>query len=161
MQFIRRRLDFTNNNTHTKFYETMIYDLNKENDIYIFDQQIKWLRENKQVCEILQVKKKRTITQNKALHLWFNHISDALNDAGETFHYFGISGKEFEMRFTESIVKDFVIKPIMKTLFKVDTTTKLDTEKINELIDVINKFFSAKGVYLPFPSIESLIDKSN
>jgi len=139
----------------------MKYDLSKDNEIHLFTEQTKWLLDNKKLCELKASKKTRTLTQNKALHKWFELISDELNDQGETFHYFGVSGKEFEMRFTPEIVKDFIIKPIIKTMFKHDSTTKLDTKQINEVIDVINKFMSSKGVYLPFPSIQSLIDNQH
>lgn len=136
----------------------MKYDLNNRNEMLLFTQQTKWLIDHKKLCELTKINKTRTLTENRALHLWFKHISDELNNIGETFHYFGISGKEFETRFTETIIKEMIIKPIIKTLFGFETTTKLTNNNINELIDVINKFMSNKGIYLPFPSINSLIE---
>jgi hypothetical protein len=135
----------------------MKYNLSNENEVFIFDNQVKYLRENKKICELKHIKKTRSNTQNRALHLWIKHISDELNEMGQTFHYQGITGNTFELPFNEHLVKEFTIKPIIKTLFNIDSTTKLTTENINQLIDVINKFMSDKGVCLPWPSIESLI----
>ena len=50
-------------------------------------------------------------------------------------------------------------KPIQITLFKKESTTELTTSEINEVISVLSKFFSERGVYIPFPSIQSLIDR--
>lgn len=136
----------------------MVYDLENNNQLNLFQNQVKWLVDNKQLCKLTKESRTRTIKENRALHLWMKHISNELNEIGETFHYFGISGKEFEMKFTEKIVKEFVIKPIIITLFNIESTTKLTNSNINELIDVINKFMSKKGIYLPWPSINSLIE---
>lgn len=135
----------------------MKYDLSKENECFIFDNQVKHLRDNSKLCELKEIKKTRSNTQNKALHLWIKHISDELNEMGATFNYQGITGNNFEVPFNEHLVKEFTIKPLIKALFDIESTTKLTTEMINELIDIINKFMSDKGVYLPWPSIESLI----
>ena len=137
----------------------MKYDLSKESDIYLFSNQVEWLLANKKLCELDVIKTKRTITQNKALHLYFEFISNELNELGIVFYYTGLKGLTMETRFTPLVVKEFIIKPIINTLFNVDSTTKLDTKMINEVIDVVNKFMSDKGVYIPFPSIQSLIDK--
>lgn len=136
----------------------MKYDLSKPNDVCLFKNQCGWLLDNQKICKLEKVAKTRSLSENAALHLWMKHISDELNNVGETFHYFGISGKELEMPFTEHIIKEFVIKPIIKTLFNIESTTKLTTEMINKLIDVINKFMATKGLYLPWPSISSLIN---
>ena len=134
----------------------MEYNFENESEIYLAKNHFNHLIDNKKRCKIEDIKKKRSPTENKALHLWMKHISDGLNELGETFHYFGVFGKEFEMRFTENIIKEFIIKPLIKTLFNIDSTTKLTTDNINELIDVINKYMGLKGLYLPWPSIQSM-----
>ena len=60
------------------------------------------------------------------------------------------------MRYTPTLVKEFVWRPIQLTLFNIESTTKLDTKQMNEVIDVITKFFGDRGIVLPFPSIETL-----
>ena len=93
--------------------------------------------------------------------MYFRFIADALNDKGLTFHYFGVNGKEFEMRWNETVVKEFIIKKLIKTMFDKDSTTQLTTVNINELIDTVNSYILTKDIYIPFPSIESLIDYEN
>ena len=137
----------------------MTYNLEKSNDIYLFDNQIKWLRDNKKICELKEVKKNRTLSQNSALHLYFEHISQSLNEMGITFVWKGLKGNDMEIRYTAELVKAHIWKPIQITLFKKESTTKLTTHEMNEIITVLNKFFSERGVYIAFPSIESLIDR--
>ncbi len=139
----------------------MIYDLSRYDDLVAFENQIDFVKKKQKKIELKIVQKTRTLTQNRALHKWFEFISDTLNDLGVTFNYTGLKGLDLETRFTPVIVKEVIIKPIIKTLFYLDSTTKLTTAQINELIDVINKYFSEKGIYLPFPSIQSIIDATD
>lgn len=137
----------------------MIYNLENSNDLYLFDNQTKWLKDNKKCCKLEVHNKTRTNTQNAALHLYFTHLSNELNQLGITFNYRGLKGLEMEMTYTAEIVKEFIWRPIQITLFKKESTTKLTTQEMNEIITVLNKFFSERGVYIAFPSIESLIDR--
>lgn len=136
----------------------MKYDLSNDTELIIFKQQVEWLIDNKKVCNLDKVIKSRSLTQNKALHKYFELISDKLNHMGFTFAYTGLKGLELEMRYTPEIVKNMIIKPIMISMFKIESTTKLTTDMINDIIDVMNSYFSSRGEYIPFPSIQSLID---
>ena len=60
--------------------------------------------------------------------------------------------------YTPDLVKNFVWRPIQTALFDIESTTKIGTQEIDKIIDVITKFFSDRGVYLPFPSIETLME---
>jgi len=139
----------------------MIFNLENSNEVYLFSEQVKWLIENKKVCELKKVDKPRSNRQNKALHLYFTHLSNELNQLGITFNYRGLKGLEMEMRYTPDLVKEMIWKPIQQTLFKKESTTKLNTLEMNEIITILNKFFSERGVYIAFPSIETLLDYSN
>ena len=114
--------------------------------------------EKDQFIDIKIHRETRTNQQNKALHLWFKHISDTLNEAGETFYYKGISGKEFEIPFNEKIVKEFIVKPLIDKQFEINSTTKLTTQMINQMIDVMNVFLSKRGEYVPFPNWQDLAE---
>jgi len=96
--------------------------------------------------------KKRTNKQNAALHKFFNMLSDQLNELGQTFHYSGFKGEDMELMFTETIIKEFLWKPIQKALFDTDSTTKLTTDQINKILDVITNFYANKGIPVVFPS---------
>lgn len=99
----------------------------------------------------------RTILQNKALHKYFTIIANELNDLGIEYQYIGISGKTFELRYTTDLVKTFIWKPIQLALFNIESTTKINTQQINEIVDVLTKFFGERGVVVEFPSIETLM----
>ena len=70
------------------------------------------------------------------------------------FNYFGVSGKQLSMRYNGTIVKEYFWKPIQLALFEIESTTKLNTTQMNEIIDVVTKFFADKGVIIPFPSLD-------
>jgi hypothetical protein len=100
----------------------------------------------------LDVKKHtRTTAQNSALHLYFTHVSEALNELGIEHNYTGISGKTLSLKYTQNLVKELIWRPIQITMFNLESTTEIGTNEINEIYDVINKFLSEKGVYVPFP----------
>ena len=58
------------------------------------------------------------------------------------------------------LVKKFFWKTIQLALFDFDTTTKLNTEQINKISDVIIKFFGDRGIVIEFPS-EEYMNKNN
>lgn len=101
----------------------------------------------------------RSSQQNKALHKFFGIISMQLNEMGLEFGYQGLKGIDITVMYTPTIVKEFIWKPIQKALFDINTTTKLDTFQMNQVIDVISKFFLERGVDIVFPSIEQLNEK--
>jgi len=136
----------------------MIFDLSNNTHLSLFNDQVNFYKGQKCKVKLTRIAKKRTLTQNKALHKWFEFIANELNNLGLTFRYSGLKDIDLEVYYSSLIVKEFIIKPIINTMFGIDSTTKLDTEKINKLIDIINKFFAKKEIYLPFPSIESLIN---
>lgn len=136
----------------------MIYDLSKDNQLFLFNKQNTWLIENKKVVDQKEIKKTRTTLLNSALHLYFEHISEVLNGLGITFSYKGLNVPEIETPYTAKLVKDMIWRPIQLTLFEKESTTKLNAKEINQIIDVLSKFFADRKVQLVFPSIESLID---
>lgn len=107
--------------------------------------------------EVKQLSNSRTSKQNRALHLYFRFISDELNNLGLEFNYQGLRVDNLSSRYTEHIVKEFIWRPIQIALFDVESTSKINTIQMNEIIDVITKHFAEKGIYLSFPSIDTLI----
>lgn len=117
---------------------------------------------NKYVTDLLAVYKEikiapyrrtRTSLQNRAMHLYFQFIADELNEF-TSFTYKGLI-KDFEIPYTMEIVKQFIWKPIQIAMFGKTSTTKITTQEINKIIDVINKYFAEKGISIIFPSWES------
>ncbi len=106
--------------------------------------------------DLVEKKNTRTTRQNSALHLLFTIISSQLNEMGMEFQYFGLKGQVLSLRYTPTLVKERVWRPIQIALFDIESTTKINTQMINEIVDVLGKFFSERGVYIEFPSKEQL-----
>jgi len=102
--------------------------------------------------------KRRTTQQNSALHLFFSFVANELNEIGITYQYRGLKVQVMELRYTANIVKEFVWRPIQIAMFNKKSTTKINTQEINQIVDVITLFFAERGVSIEFPSIETLIN---
>lgn len=101
---------------------------------------------------------KRTTQQNRALHLFFQQLADALNEAGydmrETIR------EEIDIPWNAVTIKEYLWRPVMKKYIREQSTTKLSSADIDKIFDIINKMIGERtGVYVPFPSIETMYDE--
>ncbi len=102
-------------------------------------------------CEIVEPRnKKRTLTQNSAIHKYFELLADGLNDAG----YDVTSTIKIPVSFTPDTVKKYLFKPVMTALFPdKNSTTELSTIEVNQVYEELNRLTGEKfGVSLVFPS---------
>jgi hypothetical protein len=136
----------------------MIINTSKPSEVIKANDYFKKLMSSECKFELKKVLNTRTSQQNRALHLFFTFVSTELNELGLEFTYEGLSTKNLSSRYTALIVKEFIWKPIQIAMFEVDSTTKLTTKDMNEIIDVIVSYFGQKGIDLQFPNIEKLID---
>jgi hypothetical protein len=92
----------------------------------------------------------RSDRQNNAMHLWFRQIAIQLNDAGYWVrHPFS---DNFEIPFTEVLVKEMLYKPTVKAMFDKETTTRLTPAELSEASEVLVRWLSEnKQIYVPFP----------
>lgn len=98
--------------------------------------------------------KPRTLTQNNALHLWFSHISQELNEHGLTIQK--TLEHTIDIPWSDKSVKESLFRPIMKAQLGKKSTTELTTKEIDLMIDTIIKFLGEKlGLRVDYPSIES------
>ncbi len=111
--------------------------------------------------KIEQVKQTRSTLQNSALHLFFTILANQLNENGIDFIFENVIYGKIEMKFTPEIVKNFIWRPIQKTLFNIDSTTKINTLQINEILDVITLHFGNSGIPISFPNNFDLYLKFN
>lgn len=139
----------------------MEFDLSNSEDITKARIRFQNALENKSRIELKKLQNKRTITQNSALHKFFVLISFALNESGQEFNFTGLKGVNISTMYTPNIVKDCFWRPIQMTLFDIESTKDINTEQINKIADVIIKFFGEKGVFIQFPSMESLKNNRN
>lgn len=138
----------------------MFFDINNEHSRSEVVKHINTLDMSKEWR--VEVKKKvnqRTKTQNAALHLFFTWCAEELSNIGLTFNYVGLKGLELEIPYTAELFKDCVWRPIQKTLFDIESTTELDTEKINKILDVLIYFFAKNGIEIHFPNQFDLMIK--
>lgn len=94
----------------------------------------------------------RTLKQNSAIHLWCSQIAEVLNK--NNLYMTGIFSND--IMWSMELVKEQIIKNMIKLLFKIDSTTKLKRKEIDILIDHITYIFGdKKGIVIPkFPSRE-------
>ena len=106
---------------------------------------------------------KRTEQQNKALHLFFTQIAEALNHEGYDVHLVlkVIAKKGVDMMWSPALVKELLWRKIQKKYLDKHSTTELDSlQEIDRIYDMLNKFLSENFfVSVPFPSIDTLIEK--
>lgn len=92
----------------------------------------------------------RTLAQNNALHLWATQIATLLN--ANNLYMTGIF--QNDIMWSMELVKTQIIKGLTKTLFNIDSTTKLKRKELDTLIDYITAIFGEKkGIKIPgFPN---------
>lgn len=111
------------------------------------------------LIELTEKRSTRSSLQNKALHKYFLIIVDALNELGMEFQYLGLKGQTLSTRYTTTIVKNQFWRQIQIAMFDIESTKDINTKQMNEIIDVIDKFFAERGVYVQFPDKEQLKDE--
>lgn len=131
----------------------MIYNLSNKNGKDSFREKCEALLEGDKRIELKVLSETRTSRQNRALHLFFNQVAKELNELGIPFVYMGLKGQELEMQWTGELFKQMTWKPIQQALFGTESTTKLSkTKQIDQIFEVINKFFAEKGIEVSFPN---------
>jgi len=130
----------------------MSYNTKNPYEKALLSEKIKWIMDNEKICKVEVIKFVRSLTQNRALHLFFKWLSIEFNMLGITFNYTGLKGTEMETPYTPTLIKETLWKPLQKTLFDIDSTTELETSQINIILDVLIKFFADRSVLISFPN---------
>lgn len=107
------------------------------------------------MVELKEIKSTRSTRQNSSLHLYYEFISDELNELGLEYI---LPELNISLTYTPNLVKEVFWRPIQIAMFNIESTTKINTKQINEIVEVISKFFAEKGIVINFPSIETLIE---
>ena len=103
--------------------------------------------------------KQRTIQQNRALHLLFGQISEELNDAGLDMRK--ALRPSISIPWNADTVKEYLWRPVMKAQIQKESTTELTTGEIDVVFETLNRYFGERfGLHIPFPSMDSLMNKS-
>jgi len=94
----------------------------------------------------------RTVAQNAALHKWCEQIAYTLNKEG--LKMTGLFNNDID--WTMLLVKEQIVKSILKKTLNINSTTKLMKKDIDGLVMYLTKAFGERfGVQMPpFPSRE-------
>lgn len=106
-------------------------------------------RENKYVeVEVRRKAKQRTLTQNRALHLFCGWLADALNDAG--FDMKRTLRHDADIPWTQQSVKEHLWRPVQKALTEKQSTTEISTTDPTEIHAVLSRHLAQRlGVTCP------------
>jgi len=114
--------------------------------------QFTYLKEKGATIELKEVKQTRSWLLNRALHLYFTWCANCLNEAGIEFRYTGLKQMEIEIPWTPDLFKEMVWRPIQITLFDIQSTTKVNASQINQILDILTRFFGERGIEIGFPN---------
>lgn len=125
------------------------------------DKTIEFIRAQKGEYELIFKRhiRRRTDKQNNALHLYFSQLSYALNQDG--FDVRAVISEAVDIPWTPYMVKELLWRATQKFMFgKVSTTQLNKLDEIEKIYDVVNKTVGGRtGIYVPFPSLETLLEQ--
>lgn len=95
----------------------------------------------------------RSLKQNSSIHLWCGQIAKTLNDN----NMYITDTIKTEVEWSMTTAKEILFKPVVKALYSKDSTTKLNRDEFEKIIDTLVNIFANKGIVLPpFPNKEDL-----
>ena len=110
--------------------------------------------QHKYITVTHQTKKRRTTTQNAAMHLFFTQLADALNDAG--LDQRKLLKESVDMPWSQHSVKEFLWRPIQLAAVKKDSSARLSTQEVSYIYEILNRHLTQKlGISLPWPEVQN------
>lgn len=96
----------------------------------------------------------RTLKQNDSLHLYYELLATALNDAGLDMKK--VLKPHVNISWNKENIKTYLWKPLQKAITGKESTKELDkVSEITEIYEHLNRHLSEKfGVSVPFPKKE-------
>lgn len=96
---------------------------------------------------------KRTLTQNRAMHKFFEMLSEDLTLAGLDMKRTLKPG--VDIPWTPSMVKEYLWKPIQDAMLEKESTTELSTKEVNTVYETLIRHLGEKfGITTEFPKEE-------
>ena len=93
----------------------------------------------------------RSNQQSRSLYLWMTMISNTLNKHNITT----TQVLRPETVWTPDKIKYMIVRPLMESLFKIKSTTKLKKGDFDLLIDTLTKAMGMKNIEIPpFPTLQ-------
>lgn len=117
------------------------------------------LKVNCKVLDVESVKEIRTTQQNRALHLWFTQLSQALNEKHIGVRM--ILNEKVEVEWTPILIKEILWRKLQKAMFGKQSTRQLfKSKEVDTLFDTINNIIiertNGEVIPPPFPSFDNL-----
>ena len=95
----------------------------------------------------------RSLAQNRAIHKYFELLSNELNNGGFTVAKL----LKVTVSWTPTAVKELLWKPIMEALLDKKSTAKMNKDEVIKVYDTLNLNLSEKrGLYVEFPNKDKL-----
>ena len=102
-------------------------------------------------------KDKRTISQNRMLHLYFELLAKTLNSAGLDMKEVLKPG--IDIPWTKDMVKEHLWRPIQEAYVKKESTKDLTKKELNDVFDILNRHLGEKfGIHEELPSTERMME---
>ena len=103
-------------------------------------------------------RKQRTLLQNKSLHVYFDQLAAALNDAGWEMKKV-LEEKAVDIPWSGVRVKEVLWRPIQEALTGKHSTTEINTVDPTEIYAVLDRHLSEKfGVHVEWPCEETMAE---
>ena len=94
----------------------------------------------------------RTSQQNKAAHVYFTLVAEALNEAGLDMKQ--VLPRQVDIPWSRETVKELIWRPIQDAQLRKRSTTELTRGEIDAVYETVNRFLSGMGLHVPFPTAE-------
>lgn len=99
--------------------------------------------------------KQRTMTQNRAMHLYCTQLSKLMNEAGLDFRV--VIKEGVEVPWTRELTKEYMWRPVQKAITGKKSTTEPETHQYGLIYEALNRHISTKfGLFCPFPSSDDV-----
>ena len=98
----------------------------------------------------------RTIPQNNSIRLYCSNLAKALNEGGCDMEMV-FRAKTVSVPWSRDKVLEALWRDLQEALFNTRSTTKLKTDEVSRVYDVLNRHISTEfGVSVEFPDRETL-----
>lgn len=85
---------------------------------------------------------KRTLQQNKLIHVFCNNVASALNNQGKYI----TDVIQYETQWSMQKVKDLIYRPVMEKIYDKKSTTKLNRDELNDIFDTVIQALASKKI---------------
>ena len=107
--------------------------------------------------EIIKAKKRRTLTQNNAIHRWCELVAAAMDAAGISRVITMPSGKAIQSSWSTDAVKRDIWHTIQFAQFGTKSTADLESNQVSAVYETINRDVLAEiNIFVPFPDWREL-----